>query len=667
MLLTFFRRTIGTFALVAIATLLAVLLASSSVNAAPALPHVFGDRMVLQRDAPILIWGWADPGEKITVTLGGAQAFATANAQRDWRVELPPTHAGGPFTLTVSGTTTIRYTNVLIGEVWLASGQSNMVFALHNAADGAEAAAHANLPEVRFFTVPKKIAVEPQKDTRSAEWQICTPETAKDFSAVAYFFAADLQKKLGVPVGIVLSAWSGSAAEEWTSPDALRSKPILSSILRKWDAEPAAVKSFAAAPAHFQIDFDGFELVPTTGTTANPVTLSDFSAGFARGADGGTWSYDWGEGPRTWFELTSPGRGDRKFALRTEGELDGTNASFLNFSYRPNDAPLGLTAYEGVKFWARGDGAFQFQSLQPTIYDWDNYAGAIVPLTREWKQYKVRFADLKQDGWGVVEPFTPASLTGFRLLSMTPQGETDRPPSGMYEGMITPLAPFQIRGALWYQGESNGDRGFQYRALLPALISSWRDLWKAPGLPFLVIQLPNHGSSPELGDSEWAEVREAQILTASTTPDVGLVVTIDVGDPKNVHPARKHEVGSRAAEWALNAVYGNKTANQSPIFESAQIKGNAIVARFKPTNSPLAIHNGAVLTGFTIAGSDRKFHRADARIVGDTVEISSSEVPAPVAARYDWMDDPSGNLANTAGLPASPFRTDDWPGISPRN
>ncbi len=198
----------------------------------------------------------------------------------------------------------------------------------------------------------------------------------------------------------------------------------------------------------------------------------------------------------------------------------------------------------------------------------------------------------------------------------------------MYEGMITPLAPFQIRGALWYQGESNGERGFQYRALLPALITSWRDLWKSPDLPFLVIQLPNHGSSPELGDSAWAEVREAQLQTSSTVPHVGLIVTIDVGDPKNVHPARKHEVGGRAAEWALNAVYEDKTANLSPIFDSAQVKGNVIVARFKPTNSPLASRDGAALSPASPSpATTANFTALTPASSATPLEISSAEVP----------------------------------------
>jgi sialate O-acetylesterase len=290
-----------------------------------------------------------------------------------------------------------------------------------------------------------------------------------------------------------------------------------------------------------------------------------------------------------------------------------------------------------------------------------------VPVTTEWKAYTVAFQDLEQAGWGVKQPFTIRSLTGFRLESFTAEGDVPRPPSGLFEGMIAPLVRYRIRGALWYQGESNGLRGYQYRTLLPALIDGWRNVWSEGDFPFVIVQLPNHGSSPELGDSAWAELREAQLQTAESLPHVGLVVTIDLGDAGNVHPARKKEVGERSALWALGAVYGEDIAYSSPLFDSATVSGAAMRVRFKPSNSPLEIHDGISLKGFAIAGADRQFHWADARMDGDAVIVSSAEVREPVSVRYDWADDPHGNLFNQAGLPASPFRTDDWPGVSPRN
>ena len=623
--------------------------------------------MVVQRDAPFIVWGWADPGEAITVTIANEQKKTIAGSSGRWRVELSPMKAGGPFALTVSGTKTIVVNDVLIGEVWLASGQSNMVFELSHATGGAEEAARADHPNIRFFTVPKKLALQPQADTLPARWRISSPESARDFSAVSYFFAVNLQNKLGVPVGIILSAWSGSAAEEWASPESLRGKHVLQPILQDWEVSSPATKSFAARPTAFQIDFDDFELLPADSAASGPFPIANFDEGLARTTGGGGWTYDWENGPGTAFELVSPGRGGQGFAARVAGVLDGANASYLQASYQPGDAPANLSAYQGLRFWARGNGAFQFQSLQPTISDWDNFSSTIFVASSDWKPITILFKDLKQAGWGVWAPFTPEALSGFKLMSMTAAAEAPRPPSGMFEGMIAPLAPFQIRGAIWYQGESNALRAYQYRTLLPAVIESWRAVWDEGNFPFLIVQLPNHGSSPELGDSAWAELREAQLLTAKSVPEIGLSVTIDLGDAGNVHPPRKREVGDRLAVLALGSVYGEKIVYSGPIFDSAEISGKEIIVHFMPSGSSLEIHGGNVLKGFAIAGADRKFHWADARIVGDTVVVSSADVSSPLAVRYDWANDPAGNLSNGAGLPASPFRSDDWPGVTPRD
>jgi sialate O-acetylesterase len=653
--------------LLALCLLFVGVFAVPSLQAAPVLPHIFTDHMVIQRDAPIAVWGWADPNEQIGITIATQAANTTADSRGDWKVELAPMSAGGPFALKIAGAETIVITDVMIGEVWLASGQSNMVFPLSHATGGSDEAARADYPDIRFFTVPPKIALEPQNDTRPAAWEICSPETAKEFSAVAYFFAVDLEKKLGVPVGVILSAWSGSAAEEWTAPDSLRGKPILQPILHAWDSEPAAVRSLATTPASFQIDYDDFELLPANPNSGPPLPLSNFDQGFARTRDGGIWNYDWSAGPATWFELVSSGRADHGFALRVAGTLDGSNASYLEAGFLPGDQPADLSSFQGVKFWARGNGTFQFQSLQPTITDWDNYASPVFTVTPEWQSFTILFKDLKQAGWGVESPFTPSQLIGFRLLSMSSAADAPRPPSGLFEGMITPIAPFRMRGVLWYQGEGNALRAFQYRTLLPALIEGWRNLWNEGDFPFLIAQLPNHGSSPELGDSAWAELREAQFLTAQSVPNTGLAVTIDLGEAGNVHPPRKREVGERLALWALGNVYREQVVDSGPIFDSATFAGQSIIIHFKNAGSPLEIRGGAALQGFAVAGIDRKFHWADAQIEDATVVVTSPEVQSPVSVRYDWADDPAGNLFNAAGLPASPFRTDDWPGSTPRN
>jgi sialate O-acetylesterase len=635
--------------------------ACADLNADPSLPHFFSDHMVLQRDSKIRVWGWADPQEKIEVTLGAERGEAVAAADRRWETTLPAMAAGGPFLLSVRGNKTVEFKDVMVGEVWVASGQSNMTFALKGAATAAAALANADRPDIRLFTVPGRVATTPQQDTLPATWKVCTAETAKEFSAVAYFFAVRLEESLHVPLGIIESAWPGSAGEEWTTRESLASSPILKPILQRWDNSPADVKAAAAEPQAIDLEFDDFELLPTPESGKAPLVLSDFEKGLASVSTGGNWTYSWKDSPQTSFTIVSPGRGDNGYAMRVTGRVAELDDAQLTASFRPENATADLSGYAGVRFWVRGNGKFRLRSLQPTITDWDNYGAATLDATPDWKEVTIWFKDLKQDGWGVVEPFTPSALSGLTLEAMPNVGYSDRPPAGLYQGMIAPLERYRIRGVIWYQGEGNGFRGYQYRSLLPALIRTWHEKWEEGDFPFLIVQLPNYGTSPELGNSLWAEVREAQFLTSQAVSNAGLAVTIDVGDPKNLHPPQKKEVGERLALWALGSTYGEKIVYSGPLYESMHVEGNQVRIRFRLFGSELAAH-GAVLKGFSIAGQDRKFHWADARIDGDTVIVSSAAVSAPVAVRYDWANSPDGNLFSSAGLPASPFRTDDWPG-----
>lgn len=611
----------------------------------------------------ISVWGWADPGERITVVLGVTTRDTIATMEGNWSVSLPGMHAGGPFVLAVRGKKTLLVKDVLLGEVWIASGQSNMTYALSGATGGAEESSRALDSQLRIFTVPKKIALTPQSDTLPAAWEICAPDTAKKFSAVAYFFARDLRKALGVPVGLILSAWPGTGGEEWTDPESLQLEPALRPIVQRWNASPSAVRAFAAEPGKILLEFDDFELLPPRGDPRVPLKLSNFEDGTSRLGTGGAWSYTWQEASDTTFELVVPGRGGAGYAARVAGSLDGASYSSLRASFKADDSPADLRAFAGIRFWVRGTGAVQFQMLQPTITDWDNYSAPVIHATPEWQQVTIWFKDLKQEGWGVATPFTPEALTGFHLVNLAPVGYPDRPPSGLYEGMIVPLERYRIRGAIWYQGEGNTWRAYQYRTLLPFLIQGWRRGFGEPEFPFLIVQLPNFGSSPELGDSIWAELRESQLLTAKVVPNTGLAVTIDVGDPENLHPPRKAEIGQRLALWALGTTYGRKIVYSGPLYDSMKIAGNEIRISFRFVGAGLEAR-GEALKGFAVAGADRKFHWAQARIDGTEVVVSSEEVVAPVAVRYAWRNSPDCNLYNKDGLPASPFRTDDWPGAS---
>jgi len=656
--------------IVRIAASLCLLACGVDSWADPALPTLFTDHMVVQQGREIHVWGKADAAEKVTVSLAGHAATAIADAHHRWSVLLPSMPAGGPFILTVQGNKQIVIKDVMIGEVWIASGQSNMTFALENSEGAVVEVPKADYSQIRLFTVPKKIALSPQEDTLPSRWQICTPDTAKSFSAVAYFFARAIHRKLNVPVGVIESAWPGTTIEEWISPDTLQADADLRPLLEAWNRATPSQQSFAENSLPLVLEFDDFELIPApsnaAATNSAGKMLANFDDGTARISLGGTFSYGWSDAPDAIFDLVSPGRGGGGFAARIAGRLDGTQDSILTAKYMMDGSAIDLTSYAGIRFWVRGNGSFRFRSKQPTITDWDDYATPVLKASADWQAVTVWFRDLRQDGWGVALPFTQNALSAFTIQGLTTLGDAPLPVSGLYEGMITPLLPYPFRGALWYQGESNALKAHQYRKLLPALIKNWREASHQDNLEFLIVQLPNHGDTPDQpGDSAWAELREAQFLTQKRVPHTGLAVTIDVGDPKDVHPHRKLEVGERLGLWALGTTYKQPIEYSGPLYESMQIEGSEVRVHFTHMGSGLEARGGGELRGFSVAGPDRKFHWARARIENDAVVVSSRDVPNnPVSVRYAWADSPECNLFNKDGLPASPFRTDDWPGIT---
>jgi len=625
------------------------LLATAGALAEPRLPALIGDHMVLQQGAPVRIWGMADPGERIDVSLGAyAPRAAMAGPDGQWEVILDSLRPGGPFDLTVRGTRTIVVRDVMVGEVWVLSGQSNMAFPLSRASTAANAIPAANHPNIRLFTVPKRNALEPAPGALSS-WEICTPETARDFSAVGYFFGEELHRRLGVPIGLIHSSWPGTRAEQWTPRDLLEVNPILVPIVqrtRPW-------KELGG----YRLEFDDFELLRSTdGRDAVP--LEDFE-----GAACPRCNFNWsGAGPDR-LAISAPGFGEAGYAARIEGQLDPARAAVLRLHYRGDASTVDLSMYSGLRFRYRGTGLFRVLSVQPTITDADDYRTEVFPGTPEWQSAVIPFASLKQAGWGRQLPFTPFALTAFQI--QTELGDVDMPPAGLFNGMIAPLTRFAIRGAVWYQGEGNSGRAWQYRALLPELIRGWRRAWAQPELPFLIVQLPNYGrGQAEPAESAWAELREAQLLTSRAVPHTGLAVTIDLGEADNVHPSRKAPVGYRLALQALAQVYGRNLVSAGPAYESMRVVGSAVRVRFSQVGGGLALRDGSQLRGFAIAGADRKFVWADATIEGQEILVQSPAVRSPVAVRYAWANDPDCNLINVEGLPASPFRTDEWPGIT---
>lgn len=450
-------------------------LLASQATAAIKTNALFADGAVLQQGMKVPVWGTATDGEKVTVSIQG-QSVSTTAKDGKWRVELAPLKAGGPFELTIAGENTLKLSNILVGEVWIASGQSNMQWDVNQSDSPDQTKKDSANPQIRLITIPRRATPEPQNDV-DAKWQDCGPETVGSFSAVAYFFGRDLQKKLNVPIGMISTNYGGTPAEAWTSHKALEAESSLS--------------NYASQPA------------------------------------------------------------------------------------------------------------------------------------------------------------------------------TDKPnsPAGLYNAMIHPLVPYAIRGAIWYQGESNAGRAYEYRTLFPTMIKDWRAQWGEGDFPFLLVQLaPFFKIDFEPKDCAWAELRDAQLYSTHALPNVGMAVITDYGDEADIHPKWKAPVGGRLALAARALAYGEKLTYSGPEYYQQQIDGNRIVLSFKHTDGGLvAKGGGGELYGFTIAGQDQKFVNAHAEIQGDKVVVSSPAVKQPVAVRMGWANYPLVNLYNGADLPASPFRTDDFP------
>ena len=631
-------------------------------SASPSLPSLFSDHMVLQRGKPIPVWGSADPGESLRVTLADRSAEVVAGPDGRWRVVLEPLIAGGPFTLVVEGKTRLTVRDVLIGEVWVASGQSNMHFALRGSSTAAEDLPLASHGGIRLFTVPRSSSLKPKEDA-GGRWVTCSPLTAGEFSAVAYHFGLELHLRLGVPVGLVQSSWPGTAAEEWTDAPSMAGEPDFAAIHGRWLAVEDATTGVEDRPSDFDVSFDDVRLVPDEPPGAEPILVGDFRKGTLQNDLGGEWTYSWESAPLSRVEMSPAGPPGEGWVLRNAGQLRFSDTALLQLRFRKNGDPMDLTRYSGIRFRHRGRGLFKIHVLQPTIVDWDNYCTRTIAAGAEWSELEIHFEDLRQAGWGEVRPFSPGALTVL-TIEVLPGLPGTRPPGGLFNGMIAPLVPYAMRGVIWYQGEGNAGRAWQYRKLLPTLIRRWRSAWQQDELPFLVVQLPNFGKrQAEPSESEWAELREAQLATLAL-PHTGLAVTIDVGEAGNVHPRNKRPVGQRLARWALGDVYRVENVYSGPLVELATVEGSRMTLRFRHAGSGLATLDGKALRGFAIAGLDRRFVWADSRIDGDSVVVESREVPAPVAVRYAWAANPDGNLGNREGLPASPFRTDEWPGLT---
>ena len=618
--------------------------------------------MVLQRDIPVPVWGWAEAGETVTVEMAGVSAQGRAGADGAWRVTLPSLAAGGPHTLlarAASGCATVM--DVLLGEVWICSGQSNMQFGVGEGQQATEEVAAATDARIRLFTVPNLTAFAPQTEIRS-RWAVCSPETVRAFSAVGYFFGRSLRQAADVPIGLINTSWGGTVAEAWTSAEALRAEPELAGLLQQCDGSDD--------PEGFLVKIDDAQFAwARQESLTMPDTPAETAPWAATDCDDTSWETM--TLPVIWQDAGVPGNGVLWFRRAVELPASWAGKALTLRLGRADKSDI--TFFNGVEVGHLFQQEVTNSWAVPRRYSVPGalaQAGRNVIAVRVFSQYyDGGLRGPAGDMWLEAEGEKPIALAGdWRYRIECDYGCFRTPPPGLsvqnipttlYNAMIAPLIPYAIRGAIWYQGESNADRPRQYRTLFPTMIQDWRQRWGQGDFPFYFVQLANFMASyDQPTESQWAELREAQTMTLSL-PKTGMAVIIDIGEAEDIHPRNKQDVGARLARWAQVDVYGQSIEPSGPLFHDATVEGNAIRLRFTHAGGGLVAKDGP-LTGLAIAGADRNFVWAQACIEGDTLLACHPDIPAPVAARYAWADNPVCNLYNAEGLPASPFRTDAW-------
>ena len=630
------------------------------------LPKIFGDNMVLQRSKPISIWGWANAGEKVIVQFNQQQKSAVADKTGKWQLMLQPENAGGPYQLLVTGKNKISLQNILVGEVWICSGQSNMEMPIEGWGkinNYETEVANADYPMIRHFKVPNTVSTTLKDDVTGGDWKVCSPATAGEFSATAYFFARELYKQLKVPIGLVNSSWGGTQSEAWTSQQAFATSNEFKDIAADMD------KGDIQARIKQKTDEVIANIKKAQGDIDNKTGTAEWKN--SNFDDSKWWPMKL---PGAWEENGFPGLDGVAWFRKTinVSAADAGKAAVLEIA-KVDD--IDQTYVNGVKVGS--------------MDKWDELRKYNVPagILKEGKNViAVRVQDL-QGGGGIYGDAVTMKLTIdktelplygqwlFRVESVSSKGTgtavgPNDYPSLLFNALINPLLPFTFKGAIWYQGETNAGRAFQYRTAFPLMINDWRQHFKQDDFPFLFVQLATFGSAESNSNngSNWAELREAQAMTLRL-PNTGMAVTTDIGNPKDIHPKNKQEVGRRLATIALHDVYEKTGEYTGPLYQSMNTNGNLVELSFKHSEDGWFVKDKyGYIKGFEIAGADKKFHFAKAMIKGDKIIVYSDDVSIPVAVRYNWADDASeGNLFNVALFPAAPFRTDDWPGVTIKN
>ncbi len=620
------------------------------------LPKLIADGMVLQRDTELTIWGWADSNEKISLTFMNATYQAAVDDSGKWNIKLPKLQAGGPYSMHIEGGNSIIINDILIGDVWVCSGQSNMELPMDRVRPLYESEiTTANYPFIRFFNVPQTYNFnEPQQDFESGQWREINPETVRDFSAVAYFFGKELYETYQVPIGLIHTSLGGSPAEAWMSEEATKYFPHYYDEAQKFK-DSKLIERIESEDNERIRDWYTLLRQKDRGYTNpdsiwyNPkISISDWSAMYIPGywADTELGSVNGVVWFRKDIELPSDVSGQQ--AKLELGAIVDADSVYVNGKF------VGTTGYRYPPRWYKIPDGFLNEGKNTIVVRVINEreTGGFIPD----KPYELVVGECRinlEGEWhyrlgAEMEPLESRTFIRWK-------------PLGLFNAMIAPLLNYRIKGVIWYQGESNTGRPIEYRRLFPAMIEDWRRNWDQGAFPFLFVQLANYMEPQDVpSESNWALLREAQLHSLSV-PNTGMAVTIDIGEWNDIHPLNKQDVGRRLAFAALKVAYGEEIVHSGPIYKSVEAKGDTMVISFDSVGSGLFAKGGEPLRHFSIAGPDKKFVWADATIQDNKVLIRSDEVSNPVAVRYAWADNPEeANLYNKEGLPASPFRTDDW-------
>ncbi|WP_194768462.1 sialate O-acetylesterase [Tamlana sp. I1] len=625
-------------------------------NADVQLPLLFSNDMVLQRNKRIPVWGWADAGEQIEISFNNQTLKTRADKNGDWKVNLKPEIAGGPYELIVRGKNTILISNVLVGEVWICSGQSNMEFTVAQAMNFEEEIKDSNYPMIRQFYVENDMGSTPKSKLKGGNWSVCNQNTVGNFTAVGFYFAKKIYGELDIPIGIISSSWGGTCVETWTSRNAFEGsnefKAMVSKI-PKIDLDSLAKTQRSVIKNKIE-KIQGSKINTAQEHTFKKLNFND----------------------KNWPEMNVPDQWEHQQLNNLDGTVWMRKTIVISKADANKEALLELakiddqdvTYINGVEVGTTNK------------YDAKRSYKVPVNLLKEGENcIAIRIVDYAGGGgiWGdqadlkLTTPSGSIPLAGawkFNVVEVKSEVSPNSYPSLLYNTMINPLIPYAIQGVLWYQGEANVDRAEQYKKAFPLMIKDWRTQWHQGDFPFYFVQLSSFdefGGNSNKG-SKWAELREAQSFTLQTVANTGMAVTIDVGNAKDIHPTNKQDVGLRLSAIALNNFYEKEQICSGPIFKSIEVKGAKVIITFDNLGSGLKSTNAdGFVNGFEIAGANKVFHKAKASIIENKVVLYSENVAHPIAVHYGWADDAGAcNLYNIDGFPASPFRTDNWDGLT---